>query len=75
MSFPLFVAADLSVYSIEPDADLMAEWLASLAKLKRQVPGDVLVLPAHQECQRPACAHRRATSWPEANARTLAPAP
>jgi glyoxylase-like metal-dependent hydrolase (beta-lactamase superfamily II) len=28
----------------------MADWLASLAKLKREVPDDVLVLPSHNEC-------------------------
>jgi len=27
----------------------MADWLASLAKIKEQVPDDVLVLPAHNE--------------------------
>jgi glyoxylase-like metal-dependent hydrolase (beta-lactamase superfamily II) len=30
----------------------MSDWLASLAKLKREVPDDVLVLPAHNECFR-----------------------
>jgi glyoxylase-like metal-dependent hydrolase (beta-lactamase superfamily II) len=30
----------------------MAEWLASLDKLKREVPADVLVLPAHGEAFR-----------------------
>ena len=30
----------------------MSDWLDSLAKLKREVPDDVLVLPAHNECFR-----------------------
>jgi len=30
----------------------MAEWLASLDKIQREVPDDVLVLPAHNECFR-----------------------
>jgi glyoxylase-like metal-dependent hydrolase (beta-lactamase superfamily II) len=30
----------------------MQEWLESLAKLKREVPDDVLVLPSHNECFR-----------------------
>jgi glyoxylase-like metal-dependent hydrolase (beta-lactamase superfamily II) len=30
----------------------MQDWLDSLAKIKRQVPDDVLVLPAHNECFR-----------------------
>jgi glyoxylase-like metal-dependent hydrolase (beta-lactamase superfamily II) len=46
------ISSNVSVYPIEPDADPMADWLASLAKLKREVPDDVLVLPAHNECFR-----------------------
>jgi len=30
----------------------MSNWLESLAKLRREVPDDVLVLPAHNECFR-----------------------
>ena len=30
----------------------MADWLASLRKIKAQVPDDVLVLPSHNECFR-----------------------
>ena len=41
------ISSNVSVHPPEPDADPMADWLASLAKLKRQVPADVLVLPAH----------------------------
>ena len=46
------ISSNVSVYPIEPDANPMADWLASLAKLKREVPDDVLVLPAHNECFR-----------------------
>ncbi len=46
------ITSNVSVYPTEPDADPMAEWLASLARLKREVPADVLVLPAHGECFR-----------------------
>ena len=30
----------------------MSDWLASLQKVKREVPDDVLVLPSHNECFR-----------------------
>jgi len=46
------ISSNVSVYPIEPDADPMSDWLASLAKLKHEVPDDVLVLPAHNECFR-----------------------
>ena len=46
------ISSNVSVHPTEPDADPMADWLASLAKLKREVPDDVLVLPAHNECFR-----------------------
>jgi len=46
------ISSNVSVYPIEPDANPMADWLDSLAKLKREVPDDVLVLPAHNECFR-----------------------
>ena len=46
------ISSNVSVYPIEPDADPMAGWMASLAKLKREVPDDVLVLPSHNECFR-----------------------
>ena len=38
-----------SVFPTEPDADPIAEWLESIEKIKREVPDDVLVLPAHNE--------------------------
>jgi glyoxylase-like metal-dependent hydrolase (beta-lactamase superfamily II) len=46
------ISSNVSVHPTEPDADPMSGWLASLAKLKREVPDDVLVLPAHNECFR-----------------------
>lgn len=46
------ISSNVSVYPIEPEANPMADWLASLDKLKREVPDDVLVLPAHNECFR-----------------------
>ncbi len=46
------ISSNVSVYPTEPDANPMADWLASLAKLKREIPDDVLVLPSHNECFR-----------------------
>ena len=46
------ISSNISVYPLEPDANPMADWFASLAKLRREVPDDVLVLPAHNECFR-----------------------
>ncbi|HJV60329.1 MAG TPA: MBL fold metallo-hydrolase, partial [Albitalea sp.] len=46
------ISSNVSVYPIEPDADPMADWLASLDRLQREVPDDVLVLPSHNECFR-----------------------
>ena len=46
------ISSNVSVHPTEPDADPMGEWMASLAKMKREVPDDVLVLPAHNDCFR-----------------------
>lgn len=46
------ISSNVSVHPTEPDANPMQEWLASLAKLKREVPDDVLVLPSHNDCFR-----------------------
>ena len=46
------ISSNVSVYPTEPDANPMLEWLQSLAKLKREVPDDVLVLPSHNDCFR-----------------------
>jgi glyoxylase-like metal-dependent hydrolase (beta-lactamase superfamily II) len=39
----------VSVWPTEPKADPLSDWIASLAKLKREVPADALVLPSHGE--------------------------
>jgi glyoxylase-like metal-dependent hydrolase (beta-lactamase superfamily II) len=44
------ISSNVSVYPIEPDADPMADWHASLGRIKARVPDDVLVLPAHNDC-------------------------
>lgn len=44
------ISSNVSVYPTEPDADPMADWYDSLSKIKREVPDDVLVLPAHGMC-------------------------
>lgn len=46
------ISSNVSVHPTEPDANPMHDWLESLAKLKREVPDDVLVLPSHNECFR-----------------------
>ena len=46
------ISSNVSVHPTEPDEDPMRDWMASLDKLKREVPDDVLVLPAHNECFR-----------------------
>ena len=46
------ISSNVSVYPTEPDADPMADWYDSLDKIQREVPDDVLVLPAHNECFR-----------------------
>ena len=46
------ISSNVSVYPTEPDADPMRDWVESLAKIKREVPDDVLVLPSHNECFR-----------------------
>ena len=46
------ISSNVSVQAIEPGANPMADWLASLARLRSRVPDDVLVLPAHNECFR-----------------------
>ena len=46
------ISSNVSVHPTEPDEDPMSDWLHSLAKLKAEVPDDVLVLPSHNECFR-----------------------
>ena len=43
------ISSNVSVFPTEPDADPLAEWIASLAKIKHEVPDDALVLPAHND--------------------------
>ena len=43
------ITSNVSVHPTEPAADPLADWLDSLALLRRRVPDDVLVLPAHNE--------------------------
>lgn len=43
------ISPNVSIGVTEPDADPLGEWFASIAKLKRAVPADVLVLPGHGE--------------------------
>jgi glyoxylase-like metal-dependent hydrolase (beta-lactamase superfamily II) len=43
------ISSNVSVFPTEPDADPLGDWLASLGKLRREVPDDVLVLPSHNE--------------------------
>jgi glyoxylase-like metal-dependent hydrolase (beta-lactamase superfamily II) len=44
------ISSNVSVHPIEPDADPMADWFASLDTIQQRVPDDVLVLPAHNDC-------------------------
>lgn len=42
------ISSNVSVVPIEPEADPMSRWIASLAKLKG-LPDDLLVLPSHDD--------------------------
>jgi glyoxylase-like metal-dependent hydrolase (beta-lactamase superfamily II) len=46
------ISSNVAVYPSEPEADPMRDWLDSLAMLRRRVPDDVLVLPAHNDAFR-----------------------
>ena len=46
------ISSNVSVYPLEPEANPMAGWLASLQRIGQRVPDDVLVLPAHNLCFR-----------------------
>ena len=41
------ISSNVSVWPTEPTADPLADWFASLEKLRHRLPADVLVLPAH----------------------------
>lgn len=44
------ISSNVSVYPAEPESNPMLDWLQSLQKIKREVSGDVLVLPSHNDC-------------------------
>jgi glyoxylase-like metal-dependent hydrolase (beta-lactamase superfamily II) len=46
------ISSNVSVQPTEPQADPMRDWLASLRRLRREIPDDVLVLPSHGPCFR-----------------------
>lgn len=43
------ISSNVSIWPTEPDANPLDDWLSSIAKLRREVPEDVLVLPSHGE--------------------------
>jgi glyoxylase-like metal-dependent hydrolase (beta-lactamase superfamily II) len=43
------ISSNVSVFPTEPEADPLTDWLESCARLRQQLPADVLVLPAHNE--------------------------
>lgn len=43
------ISPNVSVHPMEPDANPLAGWQASLSRIRRMVPQDVLVLPAHND--------------------------
>lgn len=48
------ISANVSVYPTEPSANPLADWLESLAAIRKRIPADVLVLPAHGQPYRGA---------------------
>ncbi|GLC95148.1 zinc metallohydrolase glyoxalase II family protein [Cupriavidus sp. TA19] len=43
------ISPNISVHPMEPDANPLAGWQGSLSRLRRMVPDEVLVLPAHND--------------------------
>lgn len=41
------ISSNVSLTMLEPEADPLADWLDSLERLRAELPGDLLVLPAH----------------------------
>ncbi|HEV2568263.1 MBL fold metallo-hydrolase [Sphingomonas sp.] len=41
------ISSNVSLTMLEPEGDPLGEWLDSLARLRADLPGDLLVLPAH----------------------------
>ncbi|MDR7060251.1 MULTISPECIES: MBL fold metallo-hydrolase [unclassified Sphingopyxis] len=46
------ISSNISVDAMEPEADPLGEWFDTLARLRRLVPDDALVLPSHKHCFR-----------------------
>ncbi|BCN39036.1 zinc metallohydrolase glyoxalase II family protein [Alicycliphilus denitrificans] len=63
------ISSNVSVFPTEPDANPLADWLASLDKIEREVPDDVLVLPAHNQPFRGL--HRRIAALRDSQHRAL----
>lgn len=42
------ITSNVSVFPNEPEGNPLREWLSSCARLREQLPDDVLVLPAHE---------------------------
>jgi glyoxylase-like metal-dependent hydrolase (beta-lactamase superfamily II) len=43
------ISSNVSVFPTEPEGDPLTDWITSLARIKGQVPDEVLVLPAHND--------------------------
>jgi glyoxylase-like metal-dependent hydrolase (beta-lactamase superfamily II) len=43
------ISSNVSVHPTEPDADPLTDWFESCARLQREIPAGVLVLPSHNE--------------------------
>ena len=43
------ISSNVSLTMLEPEGDLLGEWLNSLSRFRRELPGDLLVLPSHGE--------------------------
>ncbi|WP_419720748.1 hypothetical protein [Phenylobacterium aquaticum] len=43
------ISSNVSVFPTEPAGDPLTDWLTSLARIKANMPDDVLVLPAHND--------------------------
>lgn len=44
------ISSNISVEPAEPDSDPLAEWFATLERIRRKVPTQVMVLPSHGSC-------------------------
>ena len=43
------ISSNVSVFPTEPQGDPLKDWIRSCEKLRDQLPGDLMVLPAHNE--------------------------